>query len=162
MPQRQRAGRRTDYEWQGGSSMAFAALAAGGTTQQSTIVTVGAFTLMRVRGHWSVSFDGDEMAADHLEVGIGLLLQQTGAVATSLPLTDPNAPWIWYDQVALYTAEGTNADQGFLTSYRGVIDSKAMRRMKPDQSLIFVLETSNIVGAPTVDGYANARFLFGS
>ncbi len=157
-----RSGRRTDYHWHGisASSIDFAI----GTVQTILFaVTDLGGTIMRVRGDLVVGFgatgstDGDAVA-----FAAGIMLGQTGSTFTSTPLTDPQAPWMWYSTgVLLEGAAGRG--EAVTAGFRGVIDGKAMRRFQGgDQSLFLIFETADIVGAPTVSFGVSGRVLVGT
>jgi len=49
---------------------------------------------------------------------------------------------------------------GGLHAIRGVVDSKAMRIIRPDQEVSMIIQTTGVVGAPVVDAAGIFRFLF--
>ncbi len=82
-----------------------------------------------------------------------------GAILTSLPITDGEAPFVWYETFHLWSETGTGADDAVAQHHRLVVDSKAMRMLRPDQELVYVVETLAVVGAPVVDTGFAGRFL---
>ncbi len=156
-----RSGRRADYRWGLGSTSGIdvaigstqAVLFAGGTLSE---------TLMRIRGDIVVglgatgSTDGDAVL-----IGAGLIVTQSGATATSLPLTDGDAPFVWHQTFNLL--EGAAGRGEAITSgMRAVIDNKSMRVLRPDQDLVLIVESADIVGAPTISFAVAMRFLLAS
>ena len=119
---------------------------------------------MRVRGNFLVWLDlTGSTAGDVVRVGLGLLVQQADVVSTSLPLTDGQAPFFWYEVVTLATefaiataGEGPTAGAQL---FRGVIDGKAMRVLRPDQEVQSIVQTADVVGAPVINGAVDVRFL---
>ncbi len=161
MARARRSGRRPDYRWALGGFVS-AALAAG-STSQFAFVSSGNMsqTLMRIRGSWSVMLDQGAQDLDKVRVGIGVIKVSGGGTTASTPLTDGDAPWIWFDVVTLAIEGGAVIDAWHeLATYRAVIDSKSMRVIRPDEDLVVVMETGDIVGAPNVDVHFDARVLF--
>ena len=154
-----KTGRRADLRWllgafttqtlAAGGSASFAVIAGGNTSQ----------TIMRVRGSWSCHLDGTATAADVVRVGIGLLVVQSGAAAASLPLTDSEAPYFWYDVVTLSGEESVGGSRAGLPMYRSVVDGKAMRVLRPDRDVLVIIETADVVGAPVINATFDGRFL---
>ena len=152
-------GRRADLRWTGGRQ-SFQALN-GGTSAQGVIVTAGitSQTLMRIRGELLLIVTGAETSGDSADIGVGLLLQQAGATATSLPLADDEAPFIWYARHVLTTRAAAVSDALGARVVRTVIDNKAMRVIRPDQELVVIANNLTIAGALQVDVHVSMRFL---
>ena len=87
----------------------------------------------------------------------------SGTTVTSSPLTDGDAPYFWYEtgMVAYeeYVSDVINADG--LTFFRGTIDSKAMRVLRPDQEVQVVFESQALEGSIILNADVNCRFLIG-
>jgi len=106
-------------------------------------------TLLRLRGNGSVAMDGETDAEDtQVTFGIGLFSTDAvtlGVTALPDPSSEPEFPWIWYDSHAIMV---TNVETGVTTpsdimgAARFVIDSKAMRKIKPGESLAMLAEVS--------------------
>ncbi len=158
-------GRRTDYEWSGGN---FSAAEASGGSSVGTLVTINVpGTLMRIRGNVLVSIDGPT-DGDKVIAAMGIILVTeealaAGASAIANPgdINDLDAPWIWHQFLPLQSQAivSTSAGQQFM---RVEMDSKAMRKVKPTQSLVFRTANVALSGTPAVDYTAAARILFGS
>ncbi len=153
-----RAGRRADLRWTLGTAT-LEGIATGGNAA-SIVLSQGntSQTIMRVRGHYFAVIDGPTLN-DVVTVGLGLLIVQAGAAAASVPLTDGDAPYFWYEVFHLFTETGTAEDTIGGTLVRGVIDGKAMRILRPDQEVLLVAQTGIVVGAPVVDVGFTGRFL---
>ncbi len=160
---RKTSGRRADMRWTFGTHVADSV--AAGTGSQAVIVTSGTIsqTLFRIRGWLNVSLDAAAGAAgDILSVGYGLLVQQGGATATSLPLTDGDAPFFWYQAFHLVRVEAVAGGAADVSSIVSIpIDGKAMRVIRPDQEIVSIFETSDVAGAPAWTGTVSSRFLLG-
>ena len=134
-----------------GASSQFAFIAGGNVSQ----------TLMRIRGTWRAWMDASgSAAADIVRVACGVIPVSSGGTTTSLPLTDGDAPWIWYG-IATLGAETAVGNVGAPTEFvEREIDSKAMRIIRPDIDLVVVMESADVVGAPLTNQTFDARVLF--
>jgi len=66
-----------------------------------------------------------------------------GGTSVPGPILNPEADWIWHSYVPLRSLAATAADDTAIGCFsRVLIDSKAMRRVKKDQEVIFVTELS--------------------
>ena len=134
-------GRRTDYEWASvcgvidGVDLAV-------TTSTGTIWTFAvqtALTVMRMRGELYVQLDAtavDERALIAYGIGKGSTDAIT-AGAVPDPVADQGFPWIWFGFAAISSLAETAVQPQQLAA-RLTIDSKAMRKMKPQESLFLV------------------------
>jgi len=124
-------------------------------------------TLMRIRGEWAAAFSQVLPAASGTTITLGLIQVPEGTGTTVLwsPVTDGDAPWIWWDTFGLlYQEYVTDVIQSSISSSaRRVIDSKAMRKMR-NTELQLVAENATISGltAATIDVVVTARVLTGS
>jgi len=124
-------------------------------------------TLMRMRGEWIASFDGALAGANGVAVTGGLIQVPEGTGATVLwsPITDGDAPWIWWDTIHLIYEEYVTdvVQSAMVSSGRRVIDSKAMRKFR-NTELQFVLESATISGfnAANIHATGSVRVLSGS
>ena len=122
-------------------------------------------TLLRLRGEWMSVLDGNLTPGSAVSVAVGLILVPEGTGTTVLwsPVTDGDAPWVWWDVMNLdYTEPVADviASQVALAGRR-IIDSKAMRKIR-NTELQFVAEVANLQGTPAVDIYGALRGLTGS
>ncbi len=159
--------RKTDYRWTGTTSQ-FLALATGSviaTTVFSAASTLSQ-TLYRIRGELLAYVDATQAPGGLTAYGVGIIKAQGGQAATVLsqPISDAQAPWIWVSYFSLgYEEMVTDViDVPGITSYRERIDSKAMRRMKPDQELQIVAQSTTLAGSGVVANIGfTTRLLFG-
>ncbi len=102
--------------------------------------------------------DSTVEVGDTMTTNLGLGIFSTDAVlagAASLP--DPGAefdyPWLWYGGMTLRSslASGVPGSTWGPGSQSLEIDTKAMRKVKPGQSLVMVMEHTAVNGAPVVD-----------
>ena len=154
-------GRKIDYEWNG--SAWGVSQAAGGRTVTGLIVLAIPGTLFRCRGNAVVSIDGPT-DGDKLVVAMGIMLVQSDAFAAGVtsvpdPLSDTGSDWIWHQYVPLQ-AQAANLEHGVVA--RVEIDSKAMRKFKPNQTLIMTWTGSSLAGTPAFDVTGGVRALIGT
>ncbi len=123
-------------------------------------------TWLRMRGNLIASLTGTQAPGVLIEVAAGLIVvpEGTGATVTSSPLLDENAPWLWYSVFVLgYQETVTDViDIPGMTSFREVIDNKAMRRIRPDREVQLVIENVTIGNAGTAIVQLSTRVLLGS
>ena len=117
-------------------------------------------TLLRLRGSWSANIDGVNIPEEGIEIVCGIILVPDGTGTTVLwsPLSDGDAPWIWWDVVYLVYEEAvvdTVASQNTFSAIRE-IDSKAMRHIR-NTELQFVIERVAMTGLITVPSHVTAR-----
>ncbi len=140
-------GRKTDYEWTALSALQSSILIAAGTTA-STILSVSSesLTLYRLRGRVYAQLDaGGTNERATIMCGIAVV----GPVQTVFPAPFTNRSfggWLWTGVLAVSAlAEGTVSLQALFD--RIEIDSKAMRKMKVGERLVFVSETVAVSAA---------------
>ncbi len=155
-----RTGRKPDLHWVGlFAAGADDAIGASQAVVGAAKVSGRHETILRIRGNYG-TFLGDTGAAngDTVRVAAGLLLITSGGTSASLPIDDPDAPWIWYDTVVL--SRNVETASGALTrSHTIVVDNKAMRIIRGDQDLVFVVQSVDVAGAPTIGFNFAARML---
>ncbi len=164
---RSRSGRRPDYQWVG--LLAFQSLALSSSKSfmgSSNLGVAITGTIARVRGDCSVMMDVNA-ADDAGVVGVGLILGTDAAVAVGTtafpsPTADLDADWLWHGFFALRSLTSTQeANVGGQYAPRE-IDSKAMRKFKPNENLVAVGGVTIQAGTPTFDILGAFRVLIQS
>ena len=146
---------------------AFTGLTAGAVAFNALAAQHLPETLLRIRGEWVVAMSGAAASAQGAAIVAGLIQVPEGTGTTVLwsPITDGDAPWIWWDALQLmYTEQVTDVVYSNQTSSgRRTIDSKAMRKIR-NTELQFVVENATMTGlsAITAIGSITARVLAGS
>ena len=112
----------------------FQAATAGVVAANTLVARNEARTLLRTRGQFFAGIDGLSAPGKMIQIAAGLIAVPEGTGTTVLwsPVTDAEAPWIWYESCVIGYEEMVSdieSDQG-LTSFRSVIDSKAMRILR--------------------------------
>ncbi len=165
MPSGRRTGRKPDYEWEGGS---FAINAIGAANQiQSPVSVLAPLTLMRTRGQILVGLEATPAAGEQFAVAIGIIIGTDAQLTAGLtafpnPATVLDAAWLWHQWVPLAaeTAVMEQSDGGMV--HRVIIDSKAMRKMKPNENIVVVAAGNVLAGAPTAFLIGGLRCLLAS
>jgi len=90
-------------------------------------------------------------------IGIGIVTTDAfnvGITAMPDPQAEPSFPWLYWSVHALRAeiADGATspADQSGSKLERVVVDSKAMRKVRPNQSLAIMFDAINLSGTGTV------------
>ena len=122
-------------------------------------------TLLRMRGEWTCNPSSAAVPDTSASVAVGIIQVPEGTGTTVLwsPITDGDAPWIWWDTMQIvYTEMVTDviAPQAAVAGRR-VIDSKAMRKLR-NTELQFVVENATLQAALSVDVVGAVRVLTGS
>ncbi len=143
-------------------------LASGKSTGSAVAVGVNdlqSSTLIRTRGLLSVHFDPTTIA-DILQFGVGLGVYSddafvVGQTAMPGPLSDAGFDWVWHKIVTFgptftATEDGTNILHNLWVD----VDSKAMRKVKTNQSVAFIVEAVVLSGGGSIDYSVSARQLF--
>jgi len=121
-------------------------------------------TLLRTRGNLLGYVDGAQAPGGLVRITVGLIIVPEGTGTTVLwaPLTDADAPWLYWTSFRLGYEEGVTDVVDFpgITSYREVVDSKAMRIVR-NSEVQFVVENTTVLGALSVNVGMDLRFLTG-
>ena len=142
-------------------------LAQGAGAVAQTMVSDGLIeTIMRIRGEIVSTIDGASGGGKLLEVAVGALVVQAGSSTTVIqkPITDPDAPWLFYERWTLGYEEMVTdvVDVPGLSSFRKTIDSKAMRILREGREVQLVFEQATIGSAGEANTIFNFRMLLGS
>jgi len=142
--------------------LAFSAGTAGLTLLSSGLETA---TIMRMRGELFAGIDGVQSPGGLTRLGIGALVVPagTGTTVTTSPLTDTDAPWLFYETFVLgYEEMVVDAIQVVdLSGFRKTIDVKAMRVLRPEREIQLVLESVTLNAAIGVQLSTQIRMLIG-
>jgi len=129
------------------------------------LVTPDSITLIRSRGQGAVHFDSVN-SGDTVQVGIGLGIYTDdafgiGATAMPGPLTDADWDWVYYKTLMFGPAHvAAETPDSILWNFWFEIDSKAMRKMKANQVLAWIVEGVVISGGGNFDIGLSCRHLF--
>ena len=162
---RRRSGKKIDFVHWTGVQENVNALSAGSIGQNVFAAAHESETLLRFRGNIVAFIDGNSAPSKLITVGVGMLVvpENTGVTVSSAPVTNPDSPWLWYDQFVLGYEEMVIdvIDVPGITSYRATIDSKAMRIIR-NQEVQMVTENVTLGTAATVNLVVTGRMLSGT
>jgi len=170
MPRQRSSGRKTDYGWIGAcSSVVGVDLPVNtGSLGSSGINLTAPSTLTRTRGKLLIQLDAGAND-ERVVIAVGLIVVQSSAFVSGLaavpkPHTDAEADWFWHQYVILSSlAESAVTGDSTFLAERVEIDSKAMRKIKPNESIIGVAEVCSVVDQTGLwDWMFGIRCLFGS
>jgi len=122
-------------------------------------------TILRIRGEISGWVDGTQAPAKAALITYGIIQvpEGTGSTVVWDPFSDANAPWLLYGQAVVGYEEMVTdvVDVPGLSSFRHVIDNKAMRILRPDIELQFAVTNTTVGGALGVNLNYGLRWLQG-
>ncbi len=152
-----RPGKTIDYKaWLSMPSVVLG-LTGDGTSVGTALSFVGPGTILRSRGRIQASLNpSGKSVDDHVKIGLGLGIVSTdvftvGGTSMPDPSGEPEYPWLWWDEFHL-RAQSTTGIEVFGSSVKEImLDTKAMRKVKPGQSLATVIQYVNITGTPIVN-----------
>ncbi len=166
MPPRGSFGRRMDKEWNSipgiDLNLAASATASGGFLSLGT-----AGTILRMIGEYIITPRLAPTAVDSvfISLGIGVVSSDAAAAgAASLPdpAGEPDFPWLFWATHSFFFSTTTTDPSDAGSSLRRAFDIRSMRKMKPRESLIFVVEYANVIGNPDMQiNLAQTRVLIG-
>ncbi len=164
MPRSRQAPKIRNLRWIGGSAT-FLAFSAGTSALNMITSSNSTDTLMRIRGSLVASLDGTKASSELISVAIGAIVMPEGQSTTvvSSPITDIEAPWLFYERFVLGYEEAVIdvIDMAGLSVFRKTIDVKAMRILRPDREVQLVLEQATINGALNINMSVDIRVLLG-
>jgi len=144
------------------------ALTGVGTTVGGTLAFAIPGTVLRMLGEYVIGPTSAITAGDNARVILGIALVSTdaatlGATAMPDPAGDADYPWLyWMDHPLFFPEAGAPlGGAAGMGSLRHSFDVKTMRKFKPKESLVFVMQYSDIAGNPPIQVLQGAvRCLF--
>ena len=166
---RRQGGRTIDFkEWAGIPSL-INEIGANATILGGSLAFTAPATILRARGRLYAQFDETVQVGDRIIVTFGLGIVSTdsytvGSTAMPDPGGEPEYPWLWWGQVMLEAGVAAGHSGGFgPTAQQLEVDTKAMRKIKPGQSLAWVWELAGAAGSPvTIVSQGETRVLIGT
>ncbi len=159
-----RHGKKIHYtHWTGLLGTAFGQ-AAGAIATNLGIAEHEPETLLRMRGNLACWLDGTTAPGVTLDVAVGVCAVPEGTSTTVLwsPITDSDAPWIWYERfIVSYEESVTDAIAAGTQMFRAPIDNKAQRILR-NQELRLVIEQATLQSAGSINTVVSLRALFGT
>ena len=164
------AGRRTDKQWTSVTSQGNNFTADGTSIASGGLDFTEAQTVMRCRGSALCAFNAATTALDEADITLGLGIFSTdafnaGSASMPDPAGEPDYPWLWWGVFQMFSPfviDGTGSDDSGALIHRLEIDTKAMRRVKPRQTLGWIAQYVDQTGTPSVRlSFAQTRVLVG-
>ena len=165
-----RPGRKIDHKsWAAAPGLILESAVDGTNISGGLSFTIPA-TLLRFRGYVSAMFDETAQAGDLMVLTYGVCIISTdafnvGATAVPDPADEPEFPWIWWGEMRLNSfGVLTDTRTGWGPAAQRIeVDSKAMRKIKPGETVTTVIQRSNTAGAPvTLVDIGQLRMLIGT
>ncbi len=125
-------------------------------------------TILRCRSYVQATMDATKQVGDLITLTFGLGIFSTdaftlGASAMPEPAADSAYPWLWWGQMHLEAQVAAGEDSWGSSNQRLEVDTKAMRRFKPTQTLGWVVESHASAGAPVTSvTFGTTRILIGT
>ncbi len=149
-------GRRSDKAWLGMPGSVVQSSAVGTKIFAGSLAFTSPGTILRTRGVIKATFDETAQIGDTMFTSFGLGIVSTdaatvGASAMPDPGDEADYPWLWYGQILLRSNVAAGPTAYGPAAEKLEVDSKAMRRFKPGQSLVLVMEHAQVSGAPITE-----------
>ncbi len=143
-------------------------------TAESTIVPSGFIsflepaTVLRSRGSLVLSFLAAGLTTDdeaRVGVGLGVFGTDTITLGSAAGLTDPlgdvDFPWLFWNEINMYNIAASGNQPG--AQVRVEVDSKSMRKVKPNETLAWIAQYGDVNGLPGVRlAFTQTRVLVGT
>jgi len=133
------------------------AMSADGTFAASTTGFDSPQTILRMIGGYQIRASGNVTALETAKIVTGIGIVSTDAAAAGAaslpdPANEPEFPWLFWESTTVYYGATASPETG--TSRSGIVrrsfDIRSMRKVKPRESLVWVHQYVDIVGAPGV------------
>ena len=126
------------------------------TVQGASIAFAIPATILRCRGQLSVAMDETKQVGDLISIGLGLGIVSSDAFAAGAgsmpdPSGEPEYPWLWWAEFRLESFVAAGEEAWGTTARQVEFDTKSMRKVKPGQSLTWVVQFGGVAGAPVTN-----------
>ncbi len=151
-----RPGKKIDFKSWSSLLSVVQSISSDSTVLGSSLAFAIPATILRCRGQIAVGMDESKQVNDTCKLAFGLAMISTDAFAAGAgsvpdPAGEADFPWLWWYEVHLNNFVAAASESGGLYQVRIELDSKAMRKVKPGESLAFITQYVDITGAPIVD-----------
>ncbi len=164
-----RPGKTIDIkQWTSILSLRTSVQSASGTFSGAGLAFTSPFTILRMRGSLLVYLDESAVLGDQSKIayGIGIISSDAftlGPTAMPDPAGEADFPWLYWEEINLGLLETGDLRAFGISSRLSNWDSKAMRKVKPGQTLAWIGQTVNITGDPPMEiQIGQTRVLLGS
>ena len=168
MARRRGGGRTIDFKTWAATPFSTSTISTATTAGGGGVSTGAQATVLRTRGYVQAIMDSTKQVGDTMLLTFGLGIVSSDAFAVgggSLPdpLGDADYPWLWWGEMFLEAELAAAQEAWGGSAQRLEVDSKAMRRLAPSQTLAWVVQATQVAGAPAVSvTFGTTRVLFGT
>ncbi len=156
-------GRRMAKHWHviSGSTIGFTG---NSTFLSGSLALNGPWTVIRMLGEYIIAADAAPTAQDAVAIGFGIGVVSSDAVvvgSTAMPdpVDEPEYPWLYWAQHDFFFNDTSLVD-GNVRSLRRSFDIRSMRKLKPRESLVVVIQYADTAGSPPMQVlFAQTRVL---
>jgi len=147
---------RKEKLWQG-LSIGTQALTGDGTSAGSgSLVFLATGTIMRMIGEYIIGPSAAVAAGDGVVISVGIGVFSADAVAAGAaslpdPNDEPEYPWLYRLSHALFFPAVVTEPQSGQSYVRHGFDVKSMRKVKPQEALVAVVQYANFSGNPPIE-----------
>ena len=129
-------------------------LTANGNFLGAQLALNGPWTAIRMLGEYIIGADAAPTAQDAVTIGVGIGVVSAdafiaGAASVPGPVSEPQYPWLYWANHDFFFVDSGLEDR-VITSIRKSFDVKSMRKLKPRESLVTVIEYSDVAGTPAM------------
>ena len=168
MANRVASGRRMDKEWNSllatVTNFTASSTAAGASLAPGTTATV-----LRMIGEYLITglATGTFSAGDQARITVAIGVVSTDAFAAGAaslpdPASEPEYPWLFWASHQMHWLTASSDLFGPSEVVRRSFDSRSMRKMKPRETLAYVVQYADVSGAPPIEVFlGQTRILFG-
>ncbi len=149
-----RSGTRMSKQW-GGLSSGTSSLTGDGTSIISgSLAFLESSTILRMIGEYLICGDSTApVAADGVVLTVGIGVFSTDAVTAGSasmldPGDEPEFPWLYWAAHSLFFPDTSQNVSLGARAVRRDFDVRSMRKMKPRESLVAVVQYANVAGNP--------------
>ncbi len=161
-------GRKIDFKsWAAMPSIRLA-LTADSTNLGGSLQFAIPATILRMRGRLRAHLEATIAAGDFAKLAVGLAVISTdafnaGAGSVPDPVDEPEFPWVYWTEFEL-SSESANVDEAWgYQSVDIIVDSKAMRKVKPGEALAWIAQYADGNGTPPMSvDISQTRVLVGT
>ena len=166
MARRHGQGRTIDFKAWNAMPSLLTEVSGVGTSQGGALSFTSPATILRCRGYVSAFFDESVQIGDEYKLIFGLGISSTDAFTAGAmpdPGSEPEYPWLWWDSAWLECYLAAGQEGWGTTAQRFEIDTRAMRKVKPGQTLTLIVQSTGVGGAPaTKIAMGRIRVLIGT
>ncbi len=152
-----RHSRTIDFKSWRGMTPLFTAVTTATTIVSPPLTPGEPVTILRCRGLIHAFLDSTRQVGDTISLtfGLGIVSQDAAALGASAmpdPGSEPDYPWLWWGTMFLDGQLAAGGENPWGASAQKLeVDTKAMRKMKPRESLVWVMQSDTVAGAPVTE-----------